>query len=260
MVLMLCFLAGCAPQNSLHSIASRHNYKAFTYQSDFFQHVVYANQMFELNESATLYVFLEGDGVPWKTRTQISANPQSIYPLALDLMTQNKYPSVYLQRPCYGVKEVNCHSQWWTNKRYSQIVVSSMAQVLDKVSENYSKVTLVGYSGGGALAALIARKSSKVTTLITLAGNMNHSAWTKYHDYSSLDGSLNPVDYVLPAAVRQFHFSGQKDLNVLPQWVKTFSDKQINSQFILIKNADHRCCWPENWPRIINQTKETVVK
>lgn len=260
MLLMLLFLAGCSPQNSLHSIVNRHNYKPIAHQSDFFHHVVYVNSAFYLNEVPTLYVFLEGDGIPWKTRTQISANPQPVYPLALDLMTQNKYPGVYLQRPCYGVKEINCHFQWWTNKRYSQEVVSSMLQVLDKVSENYLNVTLVGYSGGGGLATLMARKSDKVSKLITLAGNLDHQKWTNYHDYSSLQGSLNPINYVLPSTVQQFHFAGQKDLNILPQWVEAFSDKQINSQFILLKNVDHRCCWLENWPRIIDQTNKTVIK
>jgi len=259
-LLMLVFLAGCAPQNSLHSIAGRHNFSQSTHQGDFFRHIVYANQAFALNEGSTLYVFLEGDGIPWKTRTQISADPQPIYPLALDLMAQNKYPGIYLQRPCYGVEDINCHFQWWTNKRYSQKVVSSMLQVLDKISKNYPNIILVGYSGGGALAALMSQNTDKVTTLITLAGNMDHQQWTRYHGYSSLDGSLNPINYVLPSSVRQFHFAAQKDINILPRWVKAFSDKQINSQFVLLKNADHRCCWVENWSRIIDQVNETVVK
>jgi len=257
---LLIFLSACASKKSLQSMVDQHNYQQSTHYSDNFQHIVYANQAYYLNANDTLYVYLEGDGLPWKTPTQISADPDPLYPLALDLMSLNTHPSVYLQRPCYGFKEMNCDLQWWTNKRYSQEVVESMLQVLKSISGKYQKIILVGYSGGGALAVLMARKLDKVSRLITLAANLNIQKWTDYHGYSPLSGSINPADIVLPAQVRQFHFSGQKDLNILPEWVKAFSDKQANSEFILLQNIDHSCCWLKNWPRIIDQINKTVVK
>ena len=257
--LVLVLMAGCEHHRSMSRIVESGHFIQSIHRSTFFAHIVLSNSQFNSNDHSILYVFLEGDGLPWKTHTQISSDPQPIYPLALDLMTKSQFPSIYLQRPCYGVKEAICDAQWWTNKRYSRQVVESMTQVLRKLSANYKQITLVGYSGGGTLAALIAPELNNVTTLITLAGNLDHKQWASYHRYSRLQGSLNPVDYVLPSTLKQFHYAAENDINILPQWIKGYSDTQKNSQFILLKNADHSCCWIKNWQRIVNRVQHSDI-
>ncbi|VAW58377.1 hypothetical protein MNBD_GAMMA11-2993 [hydrothermal vent metagenome] len=251
--LVLLLSGGCTLRRGVSDIAKENSLIEKYYQSRYFSHVILHNELYSAKASSTLYVFIEGDGLPWKTRSQISADPDPMYPLALDLMSVTEYPSVYISRPCYLVRDERCHPQWWTDKRYSKQVVESIMDILHKVSVGFDEITLVGYSGGGALAVLMARSMSKVTGLVTLAGNMDHSKWTRWHGYSPLQGSLNSNDYILPGSVNQYHYAAENDKNILPVWIKNFSDKQKKSHFILLENVDHRCCWLRNWPRIINQ-------
>ncbi|GAB2181920.1 hypothetical protein DLREEDagrD3_21430 [Denitratisoma sp. agr-D3] len=46
------------------------------------------------------------------------------------------------------------------------------------------RLTLVGYSGGAA--ALLAARCSDVVRLVTIAGNLDHRAWTRYHHITTL--------------------------------------------------------------------------
>ncbi len=251
---LVSLVAGaCAHIDVVDDIVEKNNLIKKRYQSRSFSHIVLHNKRYFEKATSTLYVFIEGDGLPWKTRSHISLNPDPLRPLALELMLATAFPSVYISRPCYLVRDERCHVQWWTDKRYSKQVVESITDVLHEVSKGFDEVTLVGYSGGGALAVLIAASEKKVTGLVTLAGNMDHVKWTRLHGYSPLEGSLNPSDYVLPATVSQFHFAAQNDKNILPEWIKAFSEKQKTSEYILLENADHRCCWINRWQSILTR-------
>ena len=52
---------------------------------------------------------------------------------------------------------------------------------------------LVGYSGGGAIAVLVAARRSDVVGIRTVAGNLDTRAFCKYQHVSALDGSMNPL-------------------------------------------------------------------
>ncbi|VAW70430.1 hypothetical protein MNBD_GAMMA09-2126 [hydrothermal vent metagenome] len=251
LAVMLVCAGGCAYKKNIDGLVQDNKLMKSNHQSPSFSHFILSNQQYYSQNKSVLYVFIEGDGLPWRTRTQISANPDPVYPLALDLMSHNRYPSIYLSRPCYWLRDESCNYELWTNKRYSKQVVESMLYILDEVSEGFESITLVGYSGGGALAALMANSAGKITRLITLAGNLDHLKWTRQHGYTPLKDSLNPFEYTLPSTVEQYHFAAENDKNILPAWIKTFSDKQINSRYILLKNADHSCCWLESWEDIL---------
>lgn len=246
---------GCSVNNKYNTLVNNNNLIKTSFNAKEFSSIALFNALYYSNNKSTLYVFIEGDGIPWKTRTEISNNPDPKNPLTLELMTINKAPSVYLSRPCYWIENNQCDVQWWTNKRYSKNIVDHMLKVLNKISSEYQSIILVGYSGGGTLAALISRSIKKPTTLITLSGNMNHKKWTNHHGYSPLTESLNPFDYILPKNITQYHFSGDKDKNILPQWIEEYSNNQINSRYFLMKNSDHKCCWVKNWKKIIQITR-----
>ncbi len=244
-------VGGCAHKTTFNSLVQDNSLVKNNYQSPYFNHLTLSNQQYYTHNKSVLYVFIEGDGLPWLTRNQISTNPDPVYPLALDLMSHNPYPGIYLSRPCYWLRNDSCNYELWTNKRYSEQVVKSMIYTLAEISREFESITLVGYSGGGTLAVLMANAFEKVTRLVTLAGNLDHTKWTQQHDYTSLKGSLNPSEYKLASSVKQFHFAAENDKNILAEWIRDFSDKQVNSQFILLKNTDHSCCWLENWGNII---------
>ena len=74
------------------------------------------------------------------------------------------------------------------------------------------QLRLVGYSGGGTLAALLAARRADVCQLITVASNLDIERWASHHKVSPLWGSENPASY--GAALQhlpQYHLIGGDD-------------------------------------------------
>jgi pimeloyl-ACP methyl ester carboxylesterase len=115
-------------------------------------------------------------------------------------------------------------------------------------------VTLIGYSGGGTLAMLIAGQAKHVHTVVTLAANLDVASWARYHHYSALRGSLDPAQLPpLRASVRQIHLLGAKDRNVPPALAEPVISRQPNAKWEVISGADHACCWTKIWPAVLRQ-------
>lgn len=146
-----------------------------------FQHVVFEQAR---RPSRTLHVYLDGDGTPW-VAWRPATDPTPRNPLLLRLMALDPNPSVYLGRPCYhGLSETPpCSSALWTGERYSETVVSSMAAALRRVLQagGFDRLIWVGYSGGGAIAVLLAPRFTETTDLITIAANLDIDAWADLH-------------------------------------------------------------------------------
>jgi pimeloyl-ACP methyl ester carboxylesterase len=114
------------------------------------------------------------------------------------------------------------------------------------------KVTLVGYSGGGVLAMLIAVRIEQVETVVTIAANLDIDAWADHHGYSRLSGSLNPATQPpLPTRIRQIHLAGERDVRVPAKLSREALNRQPNAQHIVVPSFDHRCCWERDWPSIL---------
>lgn len=210
-------------------------------------------------DSERLHVYIEGDGIPFRNRFQISKDPSPHNPLMLKLMEQDKTTSLYLGRPCYfthsnPLMEDNlCDFHLWTDARYSAAVVTSMVDALRQHTKNhqYQGITLIGHSGGGTIATLMAVRMPEVDQLITLAGNLDTQAWTSLHHYSALRNSLNPADEIERAQPKkQIHFMGDKDDNIPPELAKDFLAK-IGQQSTILEGADHNCCWQIHWQELL---------
>lgn len=73
-------------------------------------------------------------------------------------------------------------------------------------------INLVGYSGGGAVAVLLAARRHDVSSLRTVAGNLDTEYVNRIHDVSAMPQSLNPVDVAQTiSGIPQVHFSGEDD-------------------------------------------------
>jgi dienelactone hydrolase len=167
-------------------------------------------------------------------------------------------PGVYLNRPCYGYKTVPefCVEALWTNARYGPEVVDSMALALTDLASRYpdKQWVLIGHSGGGALAMLLAGRTENVAAVVTLAANLDHRAWTKIRGFAPLDRSLNPVDEeTLPPHIIRWHFAGGGDHQVPASITETAAARDPNSRFVLEPEFDHSCCWEQIWPRILKE-------
>ena len=97
-------------------------------RGDSFIHQVYRN---DNRGGPLLHVYLEGDGRPWASLTRVARDPTPKRALMLELMAMDSAAAVYVGRPCYFfVVETKCGPEWWTDKRYSAAVVSSLNRVM----------------------------------------------------------------------------------------------------------------------------------
>lgn len=212
--------------------------------------------------SDVLVVYIEGDGRAWKTASLPSNNPTPINPLALRLAIQDTRSAVaYLARPCQFVSlpSRNCSEAAWTFARFSPVVVDAMNEAVNKLKKDYGAKTLilVGYSGGGAIAVLVAAKRSDVQALMTVAGNLDTDAWVRLYDLEPLSRSLNPALFASQLrSVPQTHFIGGKDEVVPKAVVQSYLMKMGSpnrAKVIELPNDGHLCCWSENWGNLLKE-------
>jgi len=104
---------------------------------------------------------------------------------------------------------------------------------------------------------LLAAKRSDVIQLVTVAGNLDHVAWTSLHHISPLDGSLNPSDaWEALQAIPQLHFVGEKDQNVSVQVINAYLARfplEHQPTVRVVKDFDHICCWKDQWAALSQQ-------
>lgn len=201
-----------------------------------------------------LTVYIEGDGLAWLSSATPSSDPTPITPIGLQLaLAQPGGNAAYLARPCQYVDDSRCEKRYWTAERFSPEVVSATGRALDILKNRFgaSRMTLVGYSGGAAVAALTAARREDVAAIVSVAGNLDHRAWTTYHHLAPLAGSLNPADdRERLADVAQWHFVGADDRTVPADLTRTFAETMPKARVIVLQENGHRCCWVEQWPEL----------
>lgn len=204
------------------------------------------------------WVYIEGDGHAWLSRTLPSRDPTPRDPIGLRLALAPQEASViYLGRPCQFVyTHDGCPVASWTTERYSAATVAALDHMLDRALSGTSPggIILVGYSGGGVIATLLAARRKDVRGLITVAANLDVAMWTTHHGVTPLAGSLDPANEASALAhVPQVHFVGGKDMVVPPSVVEAFVAKLPPGTPVHLHiepGFDHRCCWSLEWSRL----------
>ncbi len=210
-----------------------------------------------------LHIYIEGDGYAWVTRNRVSGDPTPRRPVALELAAEDPALNVvYLARPCqYTPMEMNpaCEDEaYWTDKRFSGEVMDSMDQAIDKFVKDTqsSGIHLIGYSGGGTVAAVVASRRADVKSLRTVAGNLDLEGFTEHHEVSPMaEGAMGPMSVAGPLkAIPQYHFTGSEDPIVPSFLAENFLGKSGNSSCVHIREvegADHVNGWVEAWPKLL---------
>ncbi|WP_421781650.1 dienelactone hydrolase family protein [Kiloniella litopenaei] len=244
-------------KNLAHSLAEKGNWYRISLPTQEFTIASFIPQ--KTLQSDVLTIYIEGDGMAWINRRTPSQNPTPRSPVALKLALQHPISNVaYLARPCQYILDDNCTQSDWTNGRFSKKVVNSLNTAVSLLKQRFhaKNLTLVGYSGGGALAYLVASRRNDIEKIITVAGNMDHVEWTKYHNVSPLLKSLNPADHInIAASFKQVHLVGENDKIVPSSLITSFIQKQPSSQETVLftyPEFDHACCWVKNWGKIWN--------
>jgi pimeloyl-ACP methyl ester carboxylesterase len=247
--------AGCAaPQVRIDGYAAERGMTREVIQGDGYRHVVYRKAA--TRPSARLHLYLEGDGSPWLRRHIPAADPTPRNPLALRLMARDEAESFYLGRPCYHgfAAEPGCGTANWTSGRYSPDVVDSLSSVIGQIvkQRQVDQIVLIGYSGGGALAVLLAPRVAETRAVLTVAGNLDIDAWTALHGYTPLRASLNPIDMPpLAGSILQTHVVGSEDEVVPPSLTAGYAARRPGAELRILPGVDHRCCWEDLWPEIL---------
>lgn len=243
------------------TLALAHGWQRLRLPTRTFVLTAYAPPATAVDEPAdTLAVYLEGDGLAWLSPTQPSDDPTPLRPVALELaLLHVRGTAVYLARPCQfaeGDDRRGCGTPDWTSRRFSAEAVEATSQAIDALMQRYGarRLALVGYSGGGAVAALVAARRHDVVRLVTVAGNLAPRAWTTLHGVPALDGSLDPADdWRRLQDIAQIHFVGDSDTNVTREVAAAYAarfpaGRQPPVQ--LVEGATHACCWAEKWPAL----------
>ncbi|WP_034015081.1 alpha/beta hydrolase [Pseudomonas aeruginosa] len=200
-----------------------------------------------------LRVYIEGDGHAWSTSNQPSLDPSPYNLLVARLAADDPTPNAYLARPCQFVSAPDCKLQLWTDRRFSQEVVDSLGQALDQLKMRYGNrdFELVGYSGGAALALLLAAQRDDVSLVQTIAGNLSPRLWTQAQGLTPLNGSLEPLDYRDHlTSLPQRHLVGEQDRIVPAQLAELYRQGLIEPsclQIIRIPKASHDEEWETAW-------------
>ena len=258
------FLCGCAVISPLvtrdapaDNLAQNNGFKKEFIKTSRFQLTSYY-RFTAPGDPVTIYI--EGDGLAWLSRTRLSDDPTPRSPLILELATIDPSTNVaYLARPGQYTQSgiPDCSPEYWSTKRFSEEVVASMNEAVSEIlnKAGAKKIDLIGYSGGAAIAVLIAARRDDVKSLRTIAGNLNPPELNRYHGVSQSGFSLNPFGSAKKIKnIPQRHFVGSKDkivpLSIIEYFVTEEGDKDFE-RITVVKGAAHKDGWREHWKKLL---------
>ncbi len=254
---MLLGLTGCAaPGAKLRALAVDFGFQEITLQGQPFVHASFLHG--GTSAGHVLHVYIEGDGRPFPRLGEFAVDPTSRDPLMLKLMRLDPAPSLYLGRPCYNglYNKEHCTPIYWTSRRYAPEVVQSMLIALRAylATAPFDDIVLIGHSGGGTLAMLMARQLPQTRALVTIAANLDIVTWAQMHGYTPLTGSLNPAhDVNHTATFYQLHLAGAEDREVPYQIIAKGLGDSGAPTLRVVDGFDHNCCWETYWSGILHE-------
>ena len=202
------------------------------------------------NPVAPYKIYIEGDGYAFNVRGKATQDPTPHSTLVRELAFGDKSPNViYLARPCQYVKSLICSKRHWTTARFAPEIVNAEYEAIKNIAEHNS-VILIGFSGGAQIAGLVAtaKPGLNVKKIITIAGNLDHLAWTQYHNLPPLNESMNLESYLKQfAQLPQIHYVGSNDKVMPPVLIREFVDN--DDLIVEVDGASHN----EGWEKIYNK-------
>ncbi len=209
----------------------------------------------------SLRVYIEGDGFAWISRYRISPDPTPRNPVALKLAAADHASAVfYIARPCQFIgvgHNPNCTQKYWTSHRFAPEVIASTSAVIDQAKKiaGATVIELVGFSGGGAVAVLVAAQRADVASIRTVAGNLDHVTLNRRIEVSPLTGSLNAADVAAQVStIPQIHYVGAKDDLIGAYVAESYRRRAGASNCIaiqIISGASHTGGWDDMWSSLV---------
>ncbi|OZT74716.1 alpha/beta hydrolase [Vreelandella boliviensis LC1] len=249
--LFCVLLSGCqSSQQALEALSSTHGRHVTVLQSSPYP-LAYSAPL-QPPITSRLRVYVEGDGYAWATATQPSLDPSPRQLLVAKLAFNDPTPNVYLARPCQFISAPSCSPELWTDRRFSPEVLRSLDNALTLIKARHGNhdFDLVGYSGGAALALLLAAQRDDIEQVQTIAGNLSPANWIEHHGLRSLDNALEPIGFKdRLARLPQRHLSGKEDRVVPTSLLQTYYEQfdSVCFQIVVIDEASHTEGWERAW-------------
>lgn len=166
-----------------------------------------------------LVVVIEGDGAAWgRDGTPPSdPTPRSGTGARLAAALAQGRSLLYLARPCQYLsveQTAHCSIHHWTDQRFGREPLTALNNLINQVQIKDRQIILIGFSGGGILAAELALKRRDVAGLITVAAPLDLKAWTEVHQISSLETIRPDGELLVALAMTDFfqcHLFGTND-------------------------------------------------
>lgn len=241
-ILLLMIISACAtlqvPSDFQYKEVQTRTFKIATWQK-----IKNPNQPYR--------IYIEGDGYAFNSAGRPSSNPTPHSYLVREMAFGDYHDNViYIARPCQFVQNEICSQRHWSTARFAPEVINATSEVIENIVGN-NEVTLIGYSGGAQVAGLVATNKPQIKTkkLITVAGNLDHLAWTQYHNLPPLNESMNLEAYKSEyLKIPQIHFVGEKDEVIPPNLTRDFI--QDRHKIISLPNNTHSQGWKNFHPQI----------
>jgi len=212
--------------------------------------------------SAVANIYIEGDGRAWLNKRMPSLDPTPNNPVAFNLAQLDSADNVfYLARPCQYTKMTDgsaCEQKYWTSHRFSLEIIDAIDDALDDIKRRYqiTGFNLVGFSGGGNVAALLAARRNDVLSIRTVAGNLDHSLQSNIHDVSQMLHSLNAKDVSQNIKnIPQLHFIGGEDDIVPHDLYESYKKASGQSDCVkahVVNTASHTDGWESVWKSLLS--------
>jgi pimeloyl-ACP methyl ester carboxylesterase len=204
----------------------------------------------------TLTVFIEGDGAAHDAAGRPSGDPTPNRPVSLQIAQAwpSTGPRAWLGRLCQHVMALDrsCAPDDWTRSRFSPTAVAAANAALDllKARAGSERLVLIGWSGGGTLATLVAASRDDVEALTTIAAPLDLAAWTKRMGISPLPHEGDPSRIVWrQRPLQQVHLFGGRDL-IVPAADQAAAARRLGGTALVWPGERHTCCWVRKAPEI----------
>lgn len=246
LLLMCLVVAGCVAPLQIPA-----EFKYSVAQTDDFDFATW--QKIE-QPSAPYKIYFEGDGFAFNAYGQPTSDPTPHGTFMRTTAFADRHPNViYMARACQFVQNKKCEQKYWTTARFAPEIVAAQATAVKQIVGT-RPVTFVGFSGGAQIAGLIAvtHPEIKVQKIITIGGNLDHPAWTTYHNVPPLTDSADLNDYRAAfAQIPQVHYVGTKDTVMPPELNQNFVAD--TAEVIVVEDATHNGGWDKILPQIWNE-------
>jgi hypothetical protein len=249
--LLAFILIGCTSTDDYReraiALVAPHGFAQRTISAGPFQIFVFVKNQ---NLNAPWRIYIEGDGRAY-VNYELSLDPTPSQNTVLDLLLTDPAPNIlYMARPCQFVRTDSCDAKYWSNARYGEEVLHSLQSAIHQTAGD-APIELMGYSGGGTLAVLLATRMPQVTGVRTLAANLSVKEQTTYFNLTPLDQSFDPIDFVTRLrTIPQIHLIAGADTAVIPPETVAHYQNALSSscaQFIILDGMMHQGPWQIAW-------------